>query len=585
MFSSPELRRMTPAPPSHALRAAPGDFSVGHRRPAATDASLYRNEAAAGHGRRARRSVAEHAGRGRDGRKEPLGRLRSTLEEAVPELRALQEDYEIKVYEFDAEIIAGRVSQTDKFRLVRKGGRKTVGHWRGARRRAPPRGRQAAGRGDSGQRRRPAGVYAARPAAADRRHADWPIWARRLYTVAFGRERSASQSRDVAITDLLVNPTVYVKNELAIAGTLRVDGLANQDIPVQVLFETAPGKMEVVATLRPRATEDAQLLPLNADLHSRDAQASDKLTAPRRSAGRRERAGHDQQRALHVCHRARWRLARAVSRRPPARGDGVSAALARCIGRYSGRCQALRSALGRDKDGRSIWQEPEETSSRAQYDVYIIGDLDSKAFRTRQRSGKHLSATVDRGAGLIMLGGYHSFWPGGYQSNAARDILPIEAGDLDRLVRQRFGEPPMKDPNIHLAGPVKMLPDERFADVSFMQLAPPSRESRCLEEAAAAQRGQPLSRAKERRQVAGGDRRRQDDSWPRSSRAAAACWPSRATRPISGGYMASTRSTSASGDKSSSGLRTSTKPAPATSGYASSSGASTPVSASSSPPA
>jgi hypothetical protein len=51
-----------------------------------------------------------------------------------------------------------------------------------------------------------------------------------LYAVTFGQARGASQSRDVALQDLLVNQTVFVKNELSVAGTARIDGFASQDI-------------------------------------------------------------------------------------------------------------------------------------------------------------------------------------------------------------------------------------------------------------------------------------------------------------------------------------------------------------------
>ncbi len=69
-----------------------------------------------------------------------------------------------------------------------------------------------------------------------------------LYALAFGQARGLGQARDVAIKDLLVNPTVFVKNELAVQANVRIDGLVNQDIPVQLLFESPKGEMEVVAT-------------------------------------------------------------------------------------------------------------------------------------------------------------------------------------------------------------------------------------------------------------------------------------------------------------------------------------------------
>ena len=63
-----------------------------------------------------------------------------------------------------------------------------------------------------------------------------------LYTVTFGKAGTSQQRRDVAVTELDVSPTVFVKNELVIRGTVRISGYTNQDVPVQALFETEPGK-------------------------------------------------------------------------------------------------------------------------------------------------------------------------------------------------------------------------------------------------------------------------------------------------------------------------------------------------------
>jgi len=55
--------------------------------------------------------------------------------------------------------------------------------------------------------------------------------------------------------------------------------------------------------------------------------------------------------------------------------------------------------------------------------------------------------------GLIMLGGYHSFGPGGFRDTPVGELLPIDIGPAQR---QMFGEPIRKD--VHLQGPVRMRP-------------------------------------------------------------------------------------------------------------------------------
>ena len=104
--------------------------------------------------------------------------------------------------------------------------------------------------------------------------------------------------------------------------------------------------------------------------------------------------------------------------------------------------------------------------ARGKYDVYILGDVDSSAFRPDELAT--LAQSVREGAGLLMLGGFHSFGPGGYYATPLADLLPIEMTSLER---QNYGEPIRTD--LHLAGPLTMLPNARSAAHHFVtELAP-----------------------------------------------------------------------------------------------------------------
>ena len=136
-------------------------------------------------------------------------------------------------------------------------------------------------------------------AAARLKHLGYP-----LFTFPLGQSRGLGEAQDVAVKDLVVSPTVFVKNELAVSGQVRVDGYVNVDIPVRVLFETAPGKMEVVAQQTIQATADGQLLPVQPELRPASARRIQAHARGGRAAGR---TGHDQQPAEHVrpaCSRA-----------------------------------------------------------------------------------------------------------------------------------------------------------------------------------------------------------------------------------------------------------------------------------------
>ena len=171
--------------------------------------------------------------------------LRLALADAAPALAKLQDEFELKAYTFDADVHEVR-AERGKIELPDKPeGRQTA---IGAaldevlRREAGKRLLGVVLLSDGAQR-----AYAPRDlppqtAAARLKHLGYP-----LFTLPFGQSRGLGEARDVAVKDLVVSPNVFVKNELAITGDVRVDGYVNVDIPVRVLFETSPGKMEVVA--------------------------------------------------------------------------------------------------------------------------------------------------------------------------------------------------------------------------------------------------------------------------------------------------------------------------------------------------
>ncbi len=72
---------------------------------------------------------------------------------------------------------------------------------------------------------------------------------------------------------------------------------------------------------------------------------------------------------------------------------------------------------------------PADEEAVNQFDVFIFGDLDSSYIRPEQQ--KLFVQRVRDGAGLIMLGGYHSLGPGGYAGTPIGEVLPVLLGDRD----------------------------------------------------------------------------------------------------------------------------------------------------------
>jgi uncharacterized membrane protein len=79
--------------------------------------------------------------------------------------------------------------------------------------------------------------------------------------------------------------------------------------------------------------------------------------------------------------------------------------------------------------GLTIDAIPADAETLARFDVILLGDLDSVAWKPSAMEA--VAARVKDGAGLLMLGGYHSLGPGGYEGTPIEAILPVLVGGRD----------------------------------------------------------------------------------------------------------------------------------------------------------
>jgi hypothetical protein len=79
-----------------------------------------------------------------------------------------------------------------------------------------------------------------------------------LFTVPFGPAADAAQARDVAVERFDEQFTVFVKNELAVKGLLRIRGYVNRDIPVELVLEDDQGQKQTIGKKTARAEEDGR---------------------------------------------------------------------------------------------------------------------------------------------------------------------------------------------------------------------------------------------------------------------------------------------------------------------------------------
>ncbi|MCA9248739.1 MAG: hypothetical protein KDA42_16550, partial [Planctomycetales bacterium] len=295
------------------------------------------------------------------------------------------------------------------------------------------------------------------PSIAATRAADLGI---PLYTVVFGQPASTSQARDIAIEELLVSPTVYVKNQLDVLANVHVRGYSGKELVARLLYEVEPGKMQPVASQRvtPDADGGAQPVrfryaPATTGEHKLSveiaAEPGELVTTNNRSSTYVTVL----EGGLNVLYLAsgypreqrdiRWSLAESPD--------------IQIVAQYLG-------SLPRDRERWPLELTGDLRPDR--FDAILVGDVDANTFSAA--SWQAVADAVETGAGFLMHGGFHSFGPGGFGESPLANVLPIT---IERLERQNFDEPPSSD--LHIAGPLRLRPAAAAGDATaILSLGP-----------------------------------------------------------------------------------------------------------------
>ena len=252
-----------------------------------------------------------------------------------------------------------------------------------------------------------------------------------LYTLAFGPAGDAAQARDVEIEYLPDQYSVFANNELTVRGTARVRLYVNNDIPVELLVEDEAGNSQVVATQTIRARQSDEPIELEFR-YTPKLPGQYKLTVRAAEIPQERVTKNNELSAFLTVFEGGLKVLYL---------EGELRLEQKFLRRAIDASQDIElDFLWLDKRRRSSWPvDLTGTLRNSPYDVYIIGDLDASALY-REGSGEDnlrmlIDAIANRGKGLIMIGGYHSFGPGSYGHSPLAGVLPIE---FDPLERQDF---------------------------------------------------------------------------------------------------------------------------------------------------
>jgi uncharacterized membrane protein len=396
------------------------------------------------------RSMSVKDGPAGTSRRETLLKI---LEDARKELAAIGKDIEIKHVDFGKDVV-----EVEEFGPETPGEQTAIGNLL----ETIPKlatGKKVVGVlliSDGAQRALP--PVDADPRAAANRLGDQQI---RVDVIGVGASGLSETAVDLAVEDLEVSPTVFVKNIVVVAGKIRALGAADQELTVRLKLEdrssAEPGKLGEMRTVAPprkiRPKRNQELIPIEIPFTA-DVAGEFKLTLevdPLEGeplvtnnslttfitvlTGGVSVAYFDRE------HRPEAKFLKRIDESPDIRLD----------------FKPIREGVS----GEKVRLEP-ELFEQGKYDVYIIGSVRASIFGTDAL--KKIARNVERGAGLLMTGGTQSFGPGGYADTPLADPLPVV------MLRTETQVGDMPDPALHYDQDLAMLPTSQGLSHFVMRL-------------------------------------------------------------------------------------------------------------------
>lgn len=312
--------------------------------------------------------------------------------------------------------------------------------------------------------------FKADPRSVARRYGELQI---PLFPVAVGESNITDTAFDIAVEDLVVSPVVFVKNTIPVSAKIRLAGAAGRRVSVQLLVEDSEGNMRVPpATNHARPSivietkENVATIPVELSW-SPQLPGEFRIGVQVKSIASEIKTTNNRRETLVTVQKG-----------------GISVA-------YFDTAREEQHFLPSVNEARQIQLDFHSIKSGAfakmtridpsmfepgRYDVYIIGDVPASSFSEAML--KDLGKRVeDDGAGLIMLGGFFSFGPGGYSKTPLDSILPVRMSDFEL----QDSAPGAKiDDTLHHLRDLKMLPTQAGERHFLMRLSGQKNRARWL---------------------------------------------------------------------------------------------------------
>jgi hypothetical protein len=379
--------------------------------------------------------------------------LLKIFDDAGKEFATIGKEIEIKFVDFAKEAV-----EVEEFGPATPGEQTAIGHFL----ETVPKlagGKKVVGvilGSDGAQRALP--PFDADPRAAANRLGDQQI---RVDVIGVGSTGLSETALDLAVEDLEVSPTVFVKSIVVVAAKIRALGAADQELTVRLMLEdrstAEPGKAGRMRPIGPprklKPKRSQELIPVEIPFPA-DEPGEFKLTLDVVPLDGEPLVTNNSLTTFITVltggvsvayfdreHRPEAKFLKRIDESPDIRLD----------------FKPIREGVS----GEKVRLEP-ELFEQGKYDVYIIGSVRAGIFGTEAL--KKLAKNVERGAGLLMTGGTQSFGPGGYADTPLADLLPVV------MLRTETQNGPDADPSLHYDKELAMLPTSQGLSHFVMRL-------------------------------------------------------------------------------------------------------------------
>lgn len=264
-----------------------------------------------------------------------------------------------------------------------------------------------------------------------------------IFLFGLGPRGDSGKLKDISVESVPEQISIYSSTETAVMGLVRVRGMSHREIQVQLWMRAKGEEPKMIAQEAVTPDQSDQSMPFRLPLIAPDAGSYELEVRVPLEDGELLKENNQALCYLNVQKGGRRVLY--------------------IFGEPEFEQKFVRTALGEYKELKVDFTWIQRKNSKTwpidltkqlnsgEFDAYVLGDVDSSAIS--KESWELLAKRIEEGAGLVTMGGFQTYGPGGYAETKLADILPVE---IDSRFRQDLGAP--INAAAHIPGEIRLRP-------------------------------------------------------------------------------------------------------------------------------